>query len=526
MNEHIPIPVIDIFAGPGGLGEGFSALLDKNDKPIFKVALSIEKEHFAHQTLELRSFFRQFVQVNKEIPDYYYKFLRRDITREQLFRKYPELAQSAKNEAWQATLGETSESDIDNRIRNALNEAQNWVLVGGPPCQAYSLVGRSRNRLKNSLNQNDPRVYLYREYYRILAVHNPPVFIMENVKGLLSSKINGDLIFQDVLSDLRDPLTAYYKLHGEKGRIYECPGYNIYSLVKEPQNDFLFQDNPVYNSRDFIIKCEEYGIPQTRHRVILLGIRKDIQIIPQILKKEKTISIEHAIYDLPVLRSGLSKDQDNKKNWKQVLSNFPRQKQLNDIDKKLKEEIEKKLLKLRNPRKDRGDEFVNGIPNLEYNSEWFIDSKLEGFCNHSTRSHIVEDLYRYFFASMFASMFKYSPKLSDFPEELLPNHENVQEAVEENKFNDRFRVQIKNKPATTITSHISKDGHYYIHYDPLQCRSLTVREAARVQTFPDNYLFCGPRTSQYQQVGNAVPPLLAYQIANVVKKLIGQIDLE
>jgi DNA (cytosine-5)-methyltransferase 1 len=150
-----------------------------------------------------------------------------------------------------------------------------------------------------------------------------------------------------------------------------------------------------------------------------------------------------------------------------------------------------------------------------------VDRRLGGVCNHETRGHIAEDLRRYFYAAVFAAVSNppRSPLLQDFPGSLLPDHKNVGEALKTTKFNDRFRVQLADRPSTTVVSHISKDGHYYIHYDPSQCRSLTVREAARLQTFPDNYFFEGPRTEQYHQVGNAVPPLLARQIAEIVADL-------
>ena len=129
---------------------------------------------------------------------------------------------------------------------------------------------------------------------------------------------------------------------------------------------------------------------------------------------------------------------------------------------------------------------------------------------------MLEDLHRYLFVSCYGAAVGESPRLRDFPTSLLPKHGNVSRALRSDNFADRFRVQLRDEPATTVVSHLSRDGHYFIHFDPTQCRSLTVREAARLQTFPDNYFFCGNRGAQYRQVGNAVPPWLARQIAYAI----------
>jgi DNA (cytosine-5)-methyltransferase 1 len=518
------IPVIDIFAGPGGLSEGFCSLLNNENNRIFEIALSIEKDYYAHMTLTLRSFFRQF--NHGEAPADYYEFVRGNITLEQLYSRHPEQAAIAQIESWNITLGEskgsTRNTDVDHKIREALNGERNWLLIGGPPCQAYSVVGRSRRQEKILDERKDERVGLYKQYLRILAIHNPAVFVMENVKGLLSAETANNSVFAKILEDLKDPVMAHIADFKVTDFELNCPGYKIYSLTVPSQKSDN-NGNPIFKQKDFVIRAEQYGVPQTRHRVILLGIRRDIDVIPGTLTTTNKVGIAKVLSDLPRVRSGLSRQKDDGDKWKQAIVGVLKRGILTGVDKNVKAEIFKQLNKIRIPSCGRGAEFIpNENLNITYRPDWYIDSNLGGVCNHVSRGHMESDLKRYFFVSCYGIAKRKSPKLEDFPDGLLPNHDNIKEAIEDKKFADRFRVHVSGKPSKTITSHISKDGHYYIHYDPTQCRSLTVREAARIQTFPDNYYFCGPRTAQFSQVGNAVPPLLANQIAEIVNQIFNE----
>jgi DNA (cytosine-5)-methyltransferase 1 len=531
MKVKQPITVIDLFAGPGGLSEGFSCFKNSENKHVFRIGLSIEKDFFAHKTLLLRSFFRQFQNNGQNVPEDYYHYLRGSINRRELFEKYPVEVSQAETETLLATLGDKySEKIISDRIKNisALSNynKRHWVLIGGPPCQAYSLAGRSRNKGNGNYKpEGDDHHYLYREYLKFISDHWPSVFVMENVKGLLSAKVKGECIFNKILHDLINPAKALKKLNSKDN--YK---YNIYSFTKSTQYGDI---NCKLN--DFIVKSENYGIPQARHRVFLLGIREDLgYIVPPVLTQnidQKTVF--EAIYDLPKIRSGLSKEKDSAFKWQANIQGYlQKTRWLNSAkqDERGGHDVYKKLIAVLNnmtsPNNDKGGEYLRGIISVGFDDEWFLDKRIKGVCNYSSRGHIVKDLIRYLYASCFADIHGYSPTIKQFPKDIFPKHKNVIEALKGNNFADRFRVQVYNKPATTITSHISKDGHYYIHPDPFQCRSLTVREAARIQTFPDNYFFEGARTQQYKQVGNAVPPLLAKQIAGIVFNILAQSGLK
>jgi len=539
MTQNSPIPIIDVFAGPGGLGEGFSSLRDDENNRVFDIRLSIEKDPDAHKTLELRSFFRQF--PHGEVPDEYYEVMKqtnqkdRELKKAELYKSYPSEHKKAQKEAWLAELGsdEFPSELIDQRIKTALGKKKNWVLIGGPPCQAYSLVGRSR---VGGISDEDHRVYLYKEYLRIIAVHHPAVFVMENVKGLLSANVNGEKVFDWILNDLRNPAQS---VEGAT----DAPEYKIYSLVKKPNNKDLFGQVQYKEDNDYLIKAEKYGIPQKRHRVILLGVRQDIDTEPDVLKEaDEQVTVKDVISDLPEIRSGLNRkftgyletvnDEgvkklkrsyknliDSEDSWSELISGFKQQMIswngfANDIE----------STSTKAPEYSIGQEYIECDTPSDNNplKEWYQDKKLEGISNHESRSHLLQDLKRYLFSSLFTQVNGRFPRLHEFAnhsKDLMPEHENAASG----KFVDRFRVQLPDQPATTITSHISKDGHYFIHYDPNQCRSFTVREAARIQTFPDNYLFCGSRTAQFHQVGNAVPPLLANKTAGIVEKLLMKI---
>lgn len=510
------VPIIDLFAGPGGLAEGFSTDIDDEGNPTFKVKLSIEKDALAHQTLELRAFFRQFRKHS--VPDDYYSYVSRALSRENLFKEHPDAALQAAAEAWLVELGESPAvaHEVDTRIKKALNGRRDWLLIGGPPCQAYSLVGRSRIRGESEQKyKDDHRHFLYREYLKILAAHRPAAFVMENVKGLLSTRLDDNLLVLQLIKDLENPrkaLGASTVGFGDE----RTSSYKLYALSNAVAN------KDELTAKDFVVCAEQYGIPQTRHRIVIVGVRDDIQRRPGTLRSSPENTISDAISDLPRVRSGLSREEDSAAAWSSVIADVANAPWLRDskICQTLKAELLKYAAK---PRSNltRGAEFVSHEVLPAIYSTWFHDARLNGVLNHQTRVHMRSDLHRYLFASVFARLNSRTPKLRDFPEKLLPKHENVDEALSGSKFNDRFRVQTKSQPATTIVSHICKDGHYFVHYDPIQCRSLTVREAARLQTFPDNYLFEGPRTEQYRQVGNAVPPLLARKIAKAVRPVFG-----
>lgn len=502
--------VVDLFAGPGGLAEGFSSLRRQDGSQPFEIAMSVEKEASAHQTLRLRAFLRQF----SEFPTEYYAAINRNTAQPNWAQLYPDQWQAAEEEALRLELGIPEHNALLHARIDSLRKTAgaNTILIGGPPCQAYSLVGRARN--KGTLGykaEEDHRHFLYREYIAILKRLRPAIFVMENVKGLISSSVSGEGVLERIMQDLRSA----------------C-GPDSYELIPlMPANGSLVGPEP----RDFVIRSENVGVPQARHRVIIVGLRRDlvpratksgaIKALPTVAREAKA---RHVLDGLPKVRSGLSGGNDAETQWRKVVNSAfakvvkatANGKEIGRVSAAAKDAH--KRFKADNESLNRTG---TGKPDVANDCDrvlagWIIDKRIKLAPNHEARGHMESDLARYLFCSIFAMAEGRSPKASDFPDELAPDHANWTSG----KFADRFRAQLRDAPSTTVTSHISKDGHYFIHPDPLQCRSLTVREAARLQTFPDNYLFLGNRTQQYVQVGNAVPPFLARRIAEAVLEMV------
>lgn len=407
---------LDLFAGAGGLSEGF---LRAGFEPVAHIELDIN----ACKTLRTRSIYHYLKQNN--MVHLYRKYQKtynksddiRDKEMKKLLSHIPQdkLEPVINIEISEKTLPYIFD-EIDSRLKGMKNEEID-LIIGGPPCQAYSLVGRARD--ENNM-EDDPRNYLYKLYIRFLTKYKPKAFVFENVPGILTA-FKGNL-FKN--------LQAYMK------RV----GYNI--------------EAHKLDARDF-------GVLQSRKRIIIVGWRKDLQFYYPSMESFNIDYIVNDIFnDLPKIRAG---------------------------------EAYTKFKYARKPNK------------------YLLDTKLRSYddivTHHIARPNNERDLEIYQIAVDKWNSERARIKYTDLPERLI-THNNL------DSFLDRFKVVAGDeKYSHTVVAHISKDGHHYIHPDILQNRSITVREAARIQSFPDDYFFEGPRTSNFVQIGNAVPPLMAEKIA-------------
>ena len=526
--------VVDLFAGAGGLGEGFSIA-------GFKNVLSCEAKATFVDTLKLRHFAR--CSSTDGFHDDYYKFLSGELKLDALYEKHPRAASKAISSTLQYELGsEIQNKTFHQRLRQQVGERE-FGLLGGPPCQAYSLAGRSRRLGSKGTSQertkraaefyNDEKHVLYLNYLETVAFHKPAFFLMENVKGLLSAKKANDAeqgsVFRDILEGLEKPTATLEKLGVKRD---DCDNqlapveYRLMPLSLEA--GLLDSEPPSPKPSDFVINAKHFGVPQSRERIFILGVREDINFHRIKLQESPQTNVWQTIGHLPKLRSGLSKSEDNFENWLRAIETNSKTFFAGSRLNAALSEVLLKLKALNEPlmRSSSKSVIINSDTQSTELENFLKDDNLGRWIQHETRGHLESDIIRYLYCATAAKELGRSPTLKDWDgnlEKLKPKHSNIKigrNTLKTDIHLDRFKVQIGESPCSTITSHISKDGHYFIHPDPMQARSLTVREAARIQTFPDNYFFCGPRTEQYIQVGNAVPPYLAYRIATAIKASI------
>lgn len=395
--------IIDLFAGAGGLSEGFR----RNN---FNIIAHVEMDKDASNTLRTREAY-YYCKANNKL-DLYINYITQKISREEFYSQIPN---EVLNKVINKEISDTTLETIFSQIDNILENDKIIGIIGGPPCQAYSIAGRSRKKDKM---ENDPRNYLYIYYLEFLKKYQPQFFVFENVQGILSAK-NGT-IFEDIKKRMK-------KL-----------GYNI--------------DYKLLDSNDF-------GVVQHRKRIIIIGFKKELNIgYPKFDDFKTKYNIQELFIDLPKLNDG-------------------------EINNKYSSETSRCLEKLKIREKGWNVLTYNQARKLNEN-----DKKIYQICIENKNI-----------------------KYDELPE-ILRKHNNT------NSFLDRFKVVEYDKPSHTMVAHISKDGHHYIHPDIKQCRSITIREAARIQSFPDNYYFESSRTSAFKQIGNAVPVFMAEQIAKKIEE--------
>ncbi len=402
---------IDLFAGAGGLSEGFY-------RCGFNIIAHVEKESQACLTIKTRLAYHYLKSIDK--LDTYYDYLKDKISRDDLYSIIPDkILNSVVNE----TISEDTMPNIFECVDSLIDGREIDLIIGGPPCQAYSLVGRARDPMSMD---GDERKYLYKYYLKFLEKYRPKVFVFENVRGILSA--NKGKLFKQICEEMNDV------------------GYEIeYRLLD----------------------AADFGVVQNRKRVILVGWRQELQLsYPEF----DTLNNQHTINDL---LSDLPKLQQNCKGSKKKY-------------RKVKDSCSREL----------------GLK----------DDSLNFVIQHDSRMHNDRDLEIYRIA---VEKFDKGERLQykDLPKALI-THKNTR------VFNDRFKVVNGKGLCHTMVAHIAKDGHHYIHPDVKQNRSLTVREAARIQTFPDDYYFESSRTAAFTQIGNAVPPLMAEKIAEKIKEML------
>lgn len=482
------IPVIDLFAGAGGLTEGFASLVDADGLPVFQPVMSVEKDPDACETLRLRTFLSRIAGTEPGLPWEYEQFLRDRDPRalDCLKKRFPIAWDGARCEVVEAELGDADPVLIEMaRMRvEAASPSGVWVLAGGPPCQAYSTAGRSR-RKHDALFADDPRLRLYQSFMKFVQMLRPPVVVFENVVGILSAKVDGESVFTRIVHD------------------FWSAGYSVRSVV----------DPCPETSRDYIVEAERFGIPQARHRVILLAVRRGCGLHPGVLREREPLTVRDAFVGLPKLHGVVSDPRGV------LLRHFGLWK---DIAPAAVVKAAEASWSLPDVVVSEAKEVRRGQGKLTgwYRGHLDGSNVLEG---HASRTVCTEDAERYVFCAAFAQVKGRSPRLEEMPRCLWPKHANLDDVDADSRpaFNDRYYVQAWGKPSSTVTAHIAKSGHHFIHPAPRQHRSLTLREAARLQTFPDDFVFMGTKTAQFRQVGNAVPPLLSQQIAQVVAKTFG-----